>query len=440
MHTVSFHTLGCKLNYAETGTLGREFERRDFKVVGFGEPADVTVINTCSVTEEADRKCRQTIRRALRDNPDTFVIVTGCYAQLRPDAARSIPGVDWVLGSREKFRLFEHIRSFTKEERTQVEVGCIDDNVSFPQAYAAGERTRAFLKIQDGCDYSCAFCTIPAARGRSRSATIASVIGQAEEIAAAGFREIVLSGINIGLFGGDTGESLGDLFHELDRVDGVERYRISSIEPNLLTDELIDFVASSRAFMPHFHMPLQSGDDFVLGKMRRRYVGSLYRERFERIRETMPEACIGVDVIVGFPAETEERFQNSFEFLSGLDVSYLHVFTYSERPGTIAVDELCRMGGSTVPKQERTRRNRILRGLSQKMSGSFYSGFLGSVRPVLWESDRHGGRMAGFTDNYIRVEAPFEVDVIGTIQRVRLSEITCTGNVEAELPDFVSVL
>ena len=405
-----------------------------------GQSADVTVINTCSVTDEAERKCRQIIRRALRGNPDTFVIVTGCYAQLRSEDIAAIPGVDWVLGTHEKFHLFDYIESFTKGENTQVEVSCIDNIDSFGPAYAASERTRAFLKIQDGCDYTCSFCTIPAARGKSRSSSIDAVVIQAEEIASAGFREIVLSGVNIGLFGQDTGESLARLFRQLDRVSGIERYRISSIEPNLLTNELIEFVASSKRFMPHFHVPLQSGDDFVLGKMRRRYVRAQYRDRIERIRESMPHAGIGVDVIVGFPAETEIRFQNTFEFLSELPVSYLHVFTYSERPGTVALDQLPLIGGRSVPKHDRSRRNRRLRVLSREKRHTFYSEFLGSVRSVLWESGERDGRICGFTDNYIRVERDIDHGLIGSIEDTRLTEIADTGNVLTDSPEFVSII
>jgi threonylcarbamoyladenosine tRNA methylthiotransferase MtaB len=432
MPRVSFHTLGCKLNFAETSTLARDFELRQFDVVDFGTPADVAVINTCSVTDEADRKCRQVIRRALKANPDAFVIVTGCYAQLQPESIASIPGVDAVLGANEKFRLFQLIDSFSKRERTQVAVSCIDDATDYGPAFSSGERTRAFLKVQDGCDYSCSFCTIPMARGRSRSQTVEATVAQAREIAAMGYQEIVLSGVNIGLYGQEHGTSLLSLVQALDEVKEIERYRISSIEPNLLTNEIIDFVAASRAFQPHFHIPLQSGDDSVLGKMRRRYKTELYADRVAYIKQQMPHACIGVDVIVGFPAETEERFENTYRFLHGLDVSYLHVFTYSERPGTVAVDQLDRMDGKPVSKAERSRRNRMLRILSDKKRHAFYVTHQGETRPVLWEGSEHDGVMHGFTDNYVKVQRPHDAAWEGLIEPVQLGAFAEDGTLVAE--------
>lgn len=431
MSRVSFYTLGCKLNYAETSTIERQFLDRGFQIVRFGEPADVTVVNTCSVTGEADRKCRNVIRRALRANENAFVVVTGCYAQLQPDTVAAMDGVDVVLGSNEKFRLFQLVEEFSKKPETQIAVSCIDDVHEFGPAYSASERTRAFLKVQDGCDYSCSFCTIPHARGRSRSAQIESILQQAHEIADAGYKEIVLTGVNIGLFGQDREESLLELARALDRVDGIERYRISSIEPNLLTNELIDFVAASDKFQPHFHIPLQSGDDVVLGKMRRRYRRQVYASRVHRIVTRMPHACIGVDVIVGFPAETEERFENSYRFISELPVAYLHVFTYSERPGTVAVDRLDRMGGDPVPVPERARRNRMLRILSTKKQEAFYRVHLGTERPVLWEGTIHDGMRSGYTDNYIRVEAPETYAREGDIETVRLEALSENGTVRA---------
>lgn len=442
MSRVSFYTLGCKLNFAETNTLQRDFEARAFETVPFGEPAEVTVINTCSVTAEADRKCRQVIRRALRSNPETFVVVTGCYAQLQPDEIAAIDGVDAVLGAGEKFQLFQLISEFTKREQTQIAVSCIDEVTTFGPAFSAGERTRAFLKVQDGCDYSCAFCTIPQARGRSRSQSIAATVAQAQAIAEQGFREIVLSGVNIGLYGNDLAAdvSLLDLLHALDQVDGIARYRISSIEPNLLTDEIIDFVAASRAFQPHFHLPLQSGDDEVLGKMRRRYRRSVYADRVARIKAQMPDACIGVDVIVGFPAETAARFENTYRFLHELPVSYLHVFTYSERPGTVAVDQIERLGGTGVPKTERSARNRRLRMLSQKKQHAFYQAHQDETRPVLWEGTDYAGLMHGFTDNYVKVQRPYDAALEGQLTEVRLGAFAEDGTLVAEDPAFVSLV
>ena len=437
---VSFYTLGCKLNYAETSTMARDFEAHDFEVTPFGSAADVTVINTCTVTEEAERKCRQVIRRARRANPEAFIVVTGCYAQLRPEAIAAIPGVDAVLGAQEKFRLFDVLGDFSRGEQTQVAVSCIDEAAAFGPAYSSGERTRAFLKVQDGCDYTCAFCTIPLARGRSRSHPLEPTLAQAREIAERGYREIVLSGVNIGLYGQEHGLTLLDLLRGLERIDGIERYRISSIEPNLLTDEIIDFVAASDTFQPHFHVPLQSGDDYVLGKMRRRYRRARYADRVARIRERMPHACIGVDVIVGFPAETEERFENTYRFLNDLPVSYLHVFTYSERPNTVAVERLDALGGTPVPKPERARRNRMLRILSEKKRLAFYREHLGTVRPVLWEGDAKDGWMHGFTDNYVRVRRPFDPAFDGRLTDARLTALAPDGSVEAEDAAFVSLL
>ncbi len=439
MRTVSFHTLGCKLNFAETAAISEQFAAQDFRVVPFGQKSDVTVINTCSVTDEADRKCRQTIRRAVRANKDSFVIVTGCYAQLSPDDIASIPGVDAVLGTAEKVFILDLLKSFEPAEKTQTSVSCIDRATTFGAAFSAGERTRAFLKIQDGCDYSCSFCTIPLARGKSRSQSIEATVAQARKIADRGHREIVLSGVNIGLFGADTGESLLNLLRELDRVDGIDRYRISSIEPNLLTDAIIEFVAASRRFMPHFHIPLQSGDDFVLGKMRRRYRTRLYARRVDTIRRLIPDAGIGVDVIVGFPAETEERFNNTRTFLQTLPITYLHVFTYSERRDTAAVDQLSRMGGSPVDRHERSRRNRILRLVSEQKRYEFAAQNVGQRRPVLWEGKVSSGKMFGFTDNYLRVSADMQTVTEGAVDKVLLDRLEDGGTLAAALADFVPI-
>ncbi len=440
MNTVSIHTLGCKLNYAESGALSEAFRDRDFSVLPPGESADVAVINTCSVTEEADRKCRQIIRRALRNNPDTYIIVTGCYAQLQPAAIAAIPGVDAILGAHEKFHLFDLVKSFKKRNQTQISVSCIDDIESFGPAYASGDRTRAFLKVQDGCDYTCSFCTIPRARGRSRSATISGIISQAEEIVSKGFCEIVLSGVNIGLFGNDTNENLLDLLRALDLVEGIDRYRISSIEPNLLTDGIIQFVAASDKFAPHFHIPLQSGDNEILGLMRRRYQRERYSDRVAQIKSMMPDACIGVDVIVGFPGESDDHFLNTFKFLENLPISYLHVFTYSERPDTTAVDSVHDNPALSVPKTVRNSRNATLRKLSASKRVSFYREQLGSERMVLWEATERNRTMFGFTDNYVRAEKQFNTESVNQLERVRLSTLTEHGTVTTESPDFVSIL
>ncbi len=437
MATVAFHTLGCKLNFAETGAISKQFQEHAYDVVPFGAAADVVVLNTCTVTEQADRKCRQAIRKSLRANPASFVIVTGCFAQLRPEQIADIEGVDLVLGANEKFSAASYIDALTKKEKTQISVSCIDDVSVYGAAYSASERTRAFLKVQDGCDYICSFCTIPQARGKSRSDTILNVIRQAESIAEAGYREIVLSGVNIGLFGQERDESLLDLVTALDQITGIDRFRISSCEPNLLSDDIINFVAGSRAFMPHFHLPLQSGDDFVLGKMRRRYRSDLYVDRVRRIKQVMPDAAIGVDVIVGFPAETDERFENTVSFLTELPVSYLHVFTYSERPETSAVDQLDKMGGAVVPKQVRSMRNRRLRILSEKKRAAFYRAYLGSERPVLWEDVNREGMMSGFTDNHVRVETEYDANRVGRIDSVSLDTLSGTGNVQSAEMDLL---
>lgn len=439
MPRVSFHTLGCKLNYAETRAIQRDFEKRDYEVVPFGEPADVTVINTCTVTNTAERKARKKIRRAIRKHPESFIVVTGCYAQLRPEELAEIDGVDVVLGAQEKFRLFDLIGAFSKRDRTQVEVSCIDDADAFGPAFSVGERTRAYLKVQDGCDYTCAFCTIPKARGKSRSQPVDDTLTQARQLVDEGYKEIVLSGINIGLYGQDTGSSFVELIQALDRVDGVERYRISSIEPNLLTDEIIEFVATSDKFQPHFHIPLQSGDNYVLGKMRRRYQRDVYASRVATIRDLMPDAGIGCDVIVGFPAEDEEHFENSYRFINELPVTYLHVFTYSERPDTAAVKQPERMGGDRVPKPERKRRNKMLRVLSKKKEHTFAENHRDTIREVLWETPQDNGYMYGYTDNYIRVRREADPDREGVIEDVRLGALNDDGTVQAKDAAFIPI-
>ena len=430
MPRISCHTLGCKLNYAETCTIEREFLRRGFKPVAFGSPAEVTVINTCTVTAAAEHKCRAAIRKARRTSPQAFLIVTGCYAQLRPRELAAISGVDAVLGQGEKLRLFELLESFNRPVAPLVAVSCTGDLKEFGPSHSSGARTRAFLKIQDGCDYKCSFCTIPLARGPSRSQPLAATVAQARELAALGYKEIVLTGVNVGLYGRRHGTSLCDLVRVLERVDGIERFRISSIEPNLLSDALIDLVAGSEKFVPHFHLPLQSGDNQVLGAMRRLYRRELYAERVERILRLLPEACIGADVIVGFPAEDQSRFESTVAFLRELPLGYLHVFSYSERAGTVAVEQLGRLGHS-VPPAERERRSLLLRRLSQEKRRDFYRRQLGAVRQVLWEHPQPDRRSYGYTDNYIQVVAADGPRLQGQLEAVRLEALTADGMVAA---------
>jgi threonylcarbamoyladenosine tRNA methylthiotransferase MtaB len=408
--SVAFHTLGCKLNYSETSSIQRLFEDKGFFINEFDESADVYVINTCSVTDFADQKCRQTVRRAMRQNPDAFVVVVGCYAQLKPQEIAEIPGVDLVLGAGEKFKITDYIDGLTKAQgKGMVNAGEIREVNTFHNAFSFGDRTRSFLKVQDGCDYKCAFCTIPLARGKSRSDTVENVVENARQIALMGVKEIVLTGVNIGDFGNGTAVIEGekpkkealfvDLVKELDKVEGIRRFRISSIEPNLLTDEIVEFVAQSERFMPHFHIPLQSGNNKQLTQMRRRYKRELYQSRVEKIKTLMPHACIGVDVIVGFPNETDEDFKETYNFINDLDVSYLHVFTYSERANTAAID----MEG-VVPMHVRRERNEMLRILSEKKRRHFYSQYLGQTREVLFENHKNSTLLTGFTDNYIKIE------------------------------------
>ncbi len=408
--TVAFNTLGCKLNFSETSTIGRQFAQAGYTTIPFDEAADVYVINTCSVTDFADKKCRQIVRRALKTAPDAFIIVTGCYAQLKPDEIAEIPGVDMVMGAGEKFKILDYIDDLKKlPGKAIVHAGEIKTVNSFENAFSFGDRTRSFLKVQDGCSYKCTFCTIPQARGASRSNTVESIIKNAQEIATLGAKEIILTGVNIGDFGNGTEVIEGvrpkkealfiDLIKELDKVEGIERFRISSIEPNLLTEEIIGFVAKSKRFMPHFHIPLQSGNNRILKAMKRRYTRELFAARVEAIKKTMPHACIGVDVIVGFPGETEADFKDTYRFIQDLDVSYLHVFTYSERPNTPAID----MEGR-VPMQERRARNQMLRILSEKKRAAFYSSFEGQELEVLVEHSRKEDVLTGFTKNYIKVE------------------------------------
>ena len=431
--TVAFHTLGCKLNYSETSALTRLFEQGGYVPVSFEQEADIYVLNTCSVTEQADKECKKVVRQALRRRADALVVVTGCYAQLKPHEIADIPGVDLVLGAGEKFRILDFIDELAKAPgKGLVRAGEVREVNSFHASFSFGDRTRSFLKVQDGCDYKCSFCTIPQARGGSRSDTVENVVRNAREIVGKGAREIVLTGVNLGDFGNGTEVIEGvkarkealfaDLLVALDVLEEAPRFRISSIEPNLLTDEIIDFVAESRCFMPHFHVPLQSGNDKQLREMRRRYRRDLYTARVERIRRKMPHACIGCDVIVGFPGETEADFLETYRYLQALEVSYLHVFTYSERANTPAV-----MLPGVVPVEERRLRNQALRGLSEIKRRAFYTQHLNTVRPVLFEQHRDRDRLTGFTDNYIKIEAPAAAGAVNTLQPVLLSALHCQG-------------
>lgn len=430
MKTVAFYTLGCKLNFSETSTISRLFETEGFRKVNFEDGADIYIINTCSVTDNADKKCRKVVKEAQKVANDPYIIILGCYAQLKPQEIATIPGVDAVLGAAEKFRIFDYIKDFRKTEKPTVHASPISEASSYHQAFSINDRTRTFLKVQDGCDYSCAFCTIPLARGKSRSDTIENILNNASEIASKGVKEIVLTGVNTGDYGiikNKRESRFIDLIRALDEIDGIERFRISSIEPNLLTDEIIDFVSKSERFVPHFHIPLQSGSNTILKLMRRRYLRELYLDRITKIRELMPFACIGVDVIVGFPGETEEEFKSSYEFVNELDVSYLHVFTYSERANTIAIN----MPGS-VPLKLRNERSKMLRNLSFKKRHKFYSDNLGRNEVVLFEHDVENGRMHGFTNNYIRVVANYDPLLINETLPVKLREINANGLVEVE--------
>lgn len=439
--TVAFHTLGCKLNFSETSAISRQFEQAGYGVNPFDEGADVYVINTCSVTEQADSKCRYTVRTALKKSPDAKVVIIGCYAQLKPKEISEIEGVDLVLGASEKFQVLQYVDGISKATgKAEVHTTQVHHANSFEEAFSFGDKTRSFLKVQDGCDYKCAFCTIPNARGNSRSNTIEKVVNEAEKIAALGIKEIVLTGVNIGDFGkqpylapnGSTRyrrkEYFADLVEALDAVSEIDRYRISSIEPNLCTEKIIDTVARSKKFLPHFHMPLQSGSDLILKRMRRRYRTELYKDRIDFIKLLMPHCCIGVDVIVGFPGETEQHFLETVDFLTGLDVSYLHVFTFSERENTAAWD----MDGK-VPVAERRRRNQVLRALSDKKRTAFYTENLGVTRPVLFEKSKQAGMMTGYTDNYVKVSLPEDELLINTIKSVHLSQLETNGQVSGQV-------
>ena len=430
---VAFYTLGCKLNFSETSTIARNFESEGFRRVDFQEAADVYVINTCSVTDNADKRFKSVVREAQKKNRDAFLIAVGCYAQLKPEELAKVDGVDLVLGATEKFKVTDYLNDLTKNEIGEVHSCEIQEANFYVGSYSFGDRTRAFLKVQDGCDYKCTFCTIPLARGISRSDRLENILGNVDEISQKGIREIVLTGVNIGDYGkGEFGNKKHDhTFHELvqalDLCEGIERFRISSIEPNLLKNETIRFVAGSRRFVPHFHIPLQSGSDTLLKKMKRRYNQALYTERIERIRKEMPDACIGVDVIVGFPGETEALFLETYRYLSELEISYLHVFTYSERPNTEAIE----MPGE-VPREIRQKRSKMLRGLSVKKRRAFYESQLGSERTVLFESENKKGYIHGFTENYVKVKTPWNPELVNSLHRIRLSSIDADGLVRFE--------
>ena len=433
--TAAFHTLGCKLNFAETSTIARQLTEAGYEKVGFDDFSNVYVINTCSVTENADRECKLHVKRAMKANPEGLVVILGCYAQLKPEEISAIEGVDLVLGAKEKFNILSYLEDLEKTHDNGIIHSCeIDEADFFIGSYSFGDRTRAFLKVQDGCDYKCTYCTIPLARGISRSDTIENVVKNAQEIASKGIKEIVLTGVNIGDYGkGEFGNkkhehTFLDLISELDLVEGIERIRISSIEPNLLKDESIDLVAKSKRFVPHFHIPLQSGSDDLLKKMKRRYLTTLYQNRINKIREVMPDSCIGVDVIVGFPGETEEKFLETYNFLNQLPISYLHVFTYSERENTEAAEMQ-----NIVPIPERKKRNKMLRILSEKKKMAFYQTQIGKTLPVLWEHENKNGSMFGFTENYVRVQKPFDHNSVNKIEFLELQKIQDDGTVSVAL-------
>ncbi len=416
--SVAFYTLGCKLNFSETSSIGRSLVNDGYTKVAFEQGADVYVINTCSVTDNADKKCKKIVKEALRHNPQAFVAVIGCYAQLKPHEIAKIDGVDLVLGAAEKFNIIEYIHSTQKKAVAEVKDGKIKEVLDYHSSYSIGDRTRTFLKVQDGCDYFCSFCTIPLARGKSRSDTIDNVVKQAYEIVGQGIKEIVLTGVNTGDFGVNTGENFFQLLQALEKMEGLERIRISSIEPNLLTDEIIELTAQSNKIVPHFHIPLQSGSDAILTAMRRKYLTELYTSRIEKIKTLIPHCCIGVDVIVGFPGEGEEEFLETYNYLNQLDISYLHVFTYSERVNTTAN----KLPGR-VYKHTRADRSKILHILSDKKRRFFYEQNVGKTYKVLWEADNEQNMMFGFTENYIKVKTTYDPALVNEIAEVKLSEL-----------------
>ncbi len=427
--TISFYTLGCKLNFSETSGIARLFEENGYARVDFKEGANIVVINTCSVTEQADKKCRQIVKQARNLSADSFIAVIGCYAQLKPNEIAAIEGVNIVLGAQEKFNLLEHVQAWeTEYYANKVVASEIKYVKDFVPSYSLGDRTRSFLKVQDGCDYFCSFCTIPLARGRSRSNTVEETMKTAKELEATQVKEVVLTGVNIGDFGKGTDESFFDLVQELDELEGIDRFRISSIEPNLLSNEIIDFVAQSKRFAPHFHIPLQSGSNEMLRAMRRRYHRELYADRVARIKGQMPNACIGVDVIVGYPGETEELFQETVQFLKDLDVAYLHVFSYSERNNTVAVRRT-----DTIPMEIRRKRSKFLQQLSEKKKRFFYESQLNKEFTVLFEAQEQNGEMYGFTENYVKIKSAYNPDWINELKTVIPTHVNADGTVHAEI-------
>jgi len=429
-HTVAFYTLGCKLNFSETSTIARDFIQLGYQKVAFEEPADIYVINTCSVTDNADKRFKDIVKQAYKSNPEAFIIAIGCYAQLKPHELAQVDNVDLVLGANEKFKITHYLNDLQKKQIAEVHSCEIEEVNFYDSAYSIGDRTRAFLKIQDGCDYVCTYCTIPMARGISRSDTLNNVLKNASEITEKGIKEIVLTGVNIGDYGkGELGNkkhehTFFDLVKALDEVKGLDRVRISSIEPNLLKNEIIDFVGQSKTFVPHFHIPLQSGSNTLLKLMKRRYQRELYAEKVKFIKNLMPDACVGVDVIIGFPGETDDLFLETYQFLNELDISYLHVFTYSERPNTEAI-----LMDGAVPQNVRHKRSKMLRGLSVKKRRAFYESQLGKQKTVLLESENKDGFMFGFTENYVKVKTPYREEFINTSHHVKLNKIDDDGHV-----------
>jgi threonylcarbamoyladenosine tRNA methylthiotransferase MtaB len=430
---VAFYTLGCKLNFSETSTIARNFQDEGFERVDFEEIADIYVINTCSVTDNADKQFKQIVKKAMKLNEKAFVAAVGCYAQLKPEELDSVDGVDLVLGATEKFKITDYLNDLSKNDLGEIHSCEIEEADFYVGSYSFGDRTRAFLKVQDGCDYKCTYCTIPLARGISRSDALENVLKNASEISQKGIKEIVLTGVNIGDYGkGEFGNkkhehTFLDLVKALDKVEGIERLRISSIEPNLLKNETIEFVSKSRTFVPHFHIPLQSGSNEILKKMKRRYLREVYTDRVTKIREVMPHACIGVDVIVGFPGETDEEFLETYNFLNEMEISYLHVFTYSERDNTEAAEM-----PDVVPMNVRNKRSKMLRGLSVKKRRAFYESQIGTKRTVLFESENKEGYIHGFTENYVKVKTPWNPDLVNTLHEINLTKIDEDGSVRLE--------